>query len=73
VDGSLPASSLKGRLADHKAERDMQIAGEPARPSPDDVLVRRLMRERMLARDRLAALAGAGMPRWARPGVPPAE
>jgi hypothetical protein len=37
------------------------------------MLIRRLTRERLLARDRMAALTGCGMPRWARPDLPAAE
>jgi hypothetical protein len=42
------------------------IAAEQARLAPEEILVRRLMRERMLARGRLAGSA----PPWARPGAP---
>jgi hypothetical protein len=37
------------------------------------MLIRRLTRERLLARDRMAALTGCAMPRWARPDLPGAE
>jgi hypothetical protein len=73
MDGSLPGTWLTGRLAERQADLDRLIAEERARPAPDEMLVRRLMRERMLARDRLAALSGAAMPVWARPGAAPAE
>jgi hypothetical protein len=44
------------------------IAAEQSRPCPDEILVRRLMRERMLARGRLSSLTGSATPAWARPG-----
>lgn len=70
MDGSLPGSRLIGRLTEQQADLDRKIAMEQARVTPDELVVRRLMRERMLARDRLAAMAGSAMPAWARPGVP---
>jgi hypothetical protein len=69
MDGSLPGSRLIGRLTEQQADLDRMIAAEQARPAPDELVVRRLMRERMLARDRLAALTGSGTPAWARPGA----
>lgn len=65
--------SLQNRLAALRDELDCRIAAERARHTPDETLIRRLLRERLLARDRLAALAGCAMPRWARPETPPAE
>jgi hypothetical protein len=70
MDGSLAGSGLTGGLKDRQADLDRLIAAEQARAVPDEILVRRLMRERMLARERLAALAGSAMPAWARPGAP---
>lgn len=72
-DGAGPGASLHGRLAELKAELERRIAAERARPTPDEALIRRLLRERLLARDRIAALSGCAMPRWARPDLPPAE
>jgi hypothetical protein len=69
MDGSLPGSHLIGRLTEQQADLDRMIAAEQARPAPDDVVVRRLMRERMLARDRLTTLTGSGTPAWARSGA----
>lgn len=67
MDGSLaPGGTLKGRLVERQAEIEQRIASERARSSPNEILIRRLNRERLLARDRLAALAGCAMPRWAR-------
>ena len=78
MDGSLPVSpassgSLMGRLAERHADLGRQIAAERARAVPDEMLIRRLTRERLLARDRIAALSGCAMPRWARPDLPAAE
>ena len=67
MDGSLaPGGTLQGRLVERQEEIERRIAMERARSSPDEILIRRLTRERLLARDRLAALAGCAMPRWAR-------
>jgi hypothetical protein len=67
MDGSLASGShLMGRLAERHSELERQIAAERARVFPDEMLIRRLQRERLLAKDRMAALAGCGMPRWAR-------
>ena len=69
MDGSvLPGEGLMGRLAARQAELELRIAAERARPAPDEALIRRLTRERLLARDRMAALSGCAMPRWAREG-----
>lgn len=72
MDGSIPVG-LMDRLAERQAELGRQIAAERARSMPDEMLIRRLTRERLLARDRIAALTGCGMPRWARPDLPAAE
>jgi hypothetical protein len=66
MDGSIPDLGLKCRLAERQAELDRQIAAERAKDAPDEMLIRRLLRERLLARDRLAALSGCAMPAWAR-------
>jgi hypothetical protein len=69
MDGSLASSvPLMGRLVDRLADLDRLIADERSRAVPDEALIRRLNRERLLARDRMAALGGCGMPRWARMG-----
>ncbi len=74
MDGSIAARNpLMGRLSERQAELERQIAAERARPAPDEGLIRRLTRERLLARDRIAALMGCAMPRWARPELPAAE
>jgi hypothetical protein len=65
--------SLMGRLDERQADLERQITAERARTTPDEMLIRRLTRERLLARDRMAALSGYGMPRWARPDLPAAE
>lgn len=68
MDGSLaPGLSLMGRLVDRLADLERLIAAERSRGIPDEAMIRRLTRERLLARDRMAALTGCGMPRWARP------
>jgi hypothetical protein len=67
MEGSIaPGGFLMGRLAARHADLERLIAVERARPDPDETLIRRLTRERLLARDRMAALAGCAMPRWAR-------
>lgn len=58
--------SLKRRLAERLRELDRQIAAERLRATPDEALIRRLGREKVLAKDRVAALGGCAMPRWAR-------
>jgi hypothetical protein len=58
------------RLHERHADLERQIAAERARPAPDEALIRRLTRERLLARDRMAALTGCAMPRWARESGP---
>jgi hypothetical protein len=55
-----------GRLVDRLADLERAIASERSRGVPDEAMIRRLTRERLLARDRMAALSGCGMPRWAR-------
>ena len=72
MDGSLPVG-LIDRLRERQAVLERQIAEERRRTTPDEMLIRRLTRERLLARDRLAALGGCAMPRWARPDLPAAE
>ena len=67
MDGSLPpGSTLMGRLVDRLADLERLIAAERSRGMPDEAAIRRLTRERLLARDRMAALMGCAMPRWAR-------
>jgi hypothetical protein len=68
MDRSRPGSRLIGRLTEQEADLARMIAAEQSRPSPDEMLVRRLMRERMLARGRLSSLTGSATPAWARPG-----
>ena len=66
MDGSIPDLGLKHRLVEREADLERQIAAERARTTPDETLIRRLTRERLLARDRIAALSGSALPRWAR-------
>ncbi len=61
---------LQARLATRLEELEARIAAEQARPDPDPALLRRLRRERVLQRDRVAAAAGSGMPAWAREALP---
>lgn len=61
---------LHGRLALRVAELEARIAAEQVRPVPNQGMLRRLQRERLLARDRMAAASGIGMPPWARDVVP---
>ena len=69
MDGSWTTGGpLKGRLVDRLLDLERQIADERSRTIPDEALIRRLLREKLLARDRMAALGGCGMPRWARGG-----
>ncbi len=58
--------TLKLRLVERLSDLERLIAAELARSAPDAALVRRLSREKLLAKDRMAALGGCGMPRWAR-------
>ena len=68
MDGIIASGGyLMGRLAERQADLERQIAAERARPAPDEPLIRRMTRERLLAKDRMAALAGRAMPRWALP------
>ena len=73
MDGSIPDLGLKHRLMEREADLERQIAAERARATPDETLIRRLMRERLLARDRIAALSGSAMPRWARTDISAAD
>jgi hypothetical protein len=67
MDGSIASGrSLMRGLTERDADLQRLIAAERERARPDEMLIRRLTRERLLAKDRLAALAGCGMPRWAR-------
>jgi len=67
MDGGIASGGyLMGRLAERHADLERQIAVERARPAPDEPLIRRMTRERLLAKDRMAALAGCAMPRWAQ-------
>lgn len=77
MDGSLPpggmrplgtpqGGSLMARLVDRLADLERLIAAERSRGIPDEAAIRRLSREKLLARDRMAALMGCAMPRWAR-------
>ncbi|MGG5809565.1 DUF465 domain-containing protein [Falsiroseomonas sp. CW058] len=67
MDGSIASGgTLLGRLSERHADLERLIATERARAIPDEGLIRRLSREKLLARDRMAALSGCGMPRWAR-------
>ncbi|MGK7865346.1 YdcH family protein [Falsiroseomonas sp. E2-1-a4] len=58
--------TLKLRLVERLSDLERLIAAELARSTPDGALIRRLSREKLLAKDRMAALGGCGMPRWAR-------
>ncbi|WP_270935680.1 DUF465 domain-containing protein [Falsiroseomonas oryzae] len=73
MDATAPGSLLMGRLAERQADLERLIAAERASTAPDEMLIRRLTRERILARDRIAALSGTGMPAWAKPELPAAE
>lgn len=67
MSGGLALSQiLRGRLTDLHVSIERRIALERARTVPDEPLLRRLQRERILARDRLAALSSPVMPPWAR-------
>lgn len=59
-------SVLKLSLLDRLSDLERLIATERARTAPDEALIRRLHREKLLAKDRMAALGGCAMPRWAR-------
>jgi len=67
MDGGITSGGrLMDRLTERRADLERHIALERARPTPDEALIRRMSRERLLAKDRLAALSGHAMPRWAR-------
>lgn len=77
MDGSLPpggllpggapqGGTLMARLVNRLADLERLIAAERSRGIPDEAAIRRLSREKLLARDRMAALMGCAMPRWAR-------
>ncbi|NKE47560.1 YdcH family protein [Roseomonas frigidaquae] len=63
---SASGGALKLRLVERLSDLERLIAVEQARSAPDTALIRRLSREKLLAKDRMAALGGCGMPRWAR-------
>ncbi|MBU8537763.1 YdcH family protein [Falsiroseomonas tokyonensis] len=73
MDGGYGASGglLRLRLVERLTDLDRLIAAERARSTPDEALIRRLSREKSLAKDRVAALGGCGMPRWAREDAAP--
>ncbi|MGX9962627.1 YdcH family protein [Roseomonas sp. F4] len=68
MDSGVSASGgvLRVRLVERLTDLERLIAAERARSAPDEALIRRLSREKLLAKDRMAALGGCGMPRWAR-------
>lgn len=68
MEGGTSASggALKLHLVERLSDLEKLIAVERARSAPDEALIRRLSREKLLAKDRMAALGGCGMPRWAR-------
>jgi len=60
-----PARSwLIERLAARHAELERALAEELARPRPDDIAVRQIKREKLLVRDRIAALEHSALPPW---------
>lgn len=68
-----PARSwLLARLAARHAELERAIAEELARPAPDEATLRRLKREKLQARDRIAAIERGAMEPWAQPEGAPA-
>ena len=71
MEGGISGSggALKLHLVERLSDLDRLIAAELARSAPDAALIRRLSREKLLAKDRMAALGGCGMPRWAREDV----
>ncbi len=72
MEGGTSASggALKLHLVERLSDLERLIAVERARSAPDEALIRRLSREKLLAKDRMAALGGCGMPRWARDDQP---
>jgi len=61
-----PARSwLLERLSDRHAELERALAEEMERPMPDDTALRRIKREKLSVRDRIAAIErGAVPPAW---------
>lgn len=52
-----PARSwLLARLAERHAELEQALASEMERPRPDEAVVRRIKREKLAVRDRIAAI-----------------
>lgn len=67
MDGGFASGGyLMGRLTERHADLERLIAIERARPAPNEPMIRRMTRERLLAKDRMAALSGYAMPRWAQ-------
>lgn len=56
---------LLDRLSARHAELERALLAETARPVPDDAALRRLKREKLLIRDRIAAIERGAMPPWA--------
>ena len=60
-----PARSwLIERLVARHAELERALEAELARPRPDDIAVRQIKREKLLVRDRIAALERSTLPPW---------
>jgi hypothetical protein len=56
---------LVASLSARQAELQAAIQAERARPVPDQALIRRMERETLLARDRIAAIQRNDLPPWA--------
>jgi hypothetical protein len=56
---------LVASLSRRQAELQAAIQAERARPVPNQALIRRMERETLLARDRIAAIQRNDLPAWA--------
>ncbi len=67
-----PARSwLLERLSDRHAELEAALAAEMGRPLPDETALRRIKREKLVLRDRIAAIErGAAPPSWMSDPMP---
>ena len=69
MEGSLIAGGmLTTRLVERIADLEGRVAAERGRSAPDLATIRRMSREIVLTRDRMAALRGCAMPAWTREG-----
>lgn len=74
MDGSgAPSEALNGERDERQSSAVPRIDPERGHTAPEEALIRRLTRERLLARDRLDMPSGAAMSLWGFDDVSPAE